>query len=223
MSVGFFLTRFKHRTDQELQTIIDGEDFAVDAKEAARIILKEREASGLVIEPVEETKSPPPLPSLPPPLPSEKMGIHPFNGMIYLRSWTVKDLITHLTIGIAWLAIYQLLIYYNNEPEIFPIVRNTGLALYFTTIVFNHVLYRKDHGRSNNYLGRCMSDLAFFITFIISDLFFNTLFRNNVGTLSITEENLIQVMVGLCIIFMAVEAVIALLKYLLRLLKWEIL
>lgn len=223
MAVDFFLARFKSKTIIELKTIIEGDDYTPAAKEAAQIILKERAALGPLDETVDEVKSPSALPPPIPSIPETKMGIHPFNPMAYLRSWGKKDLMTHLCIGILWLAIYEFMLYYSNEPAIYPVVRNIGITLFGLTIILNSALYRRDHGKSNNYFGRCLSDSAFSLVFLILTLIYHSLIRDIPNPLVGDPGDFLGLPLGLFILFMMVESIVSLFKYLFGFLKWQIL
>jgi hypothetical protein len=84
------------------------------------------------------------------------------------------------------------------------------------------MLYRKDHGKSNNYLGRCLSDLGFFFVFAILITVYHSLTADSLSPLFRDSESLIGMTLAFSLLFMAIEGIISLFKYLFRFLKWQI-
>lgn len=224
METDFFLSRFQFKTDNELQEILNGGDsYTIAAKQAAGKILEDRKALRANSQEHEKVTIPLKNSATENIRKPQKMGIHPFDPTPYLRSWGLKDLITHLSIGTTWLAIFELMIYYSSEPLIYSIIKVISIGLYLATLVINHVLYRKDHDKSNNYFGRCLSDLGSLVIFGILVTIYHALMSDSFNPLISNPEDMIALALSFFLIFMGIEAIISLFKYLFRFLKWRIL
>ncbi|GAB5525562.1 MAG: hypothetical protein Roseis2KO_34340 [Roseivirga sp.] len=223
MSVGFFLTRFKHRTDQELQTIIDGEDFAVDAKKAAQIILDEREASGVVVAPVEKVKSPPPLPKISLTAPPEKKNVHPFDPRPFVKSYGKKDLLSLLSLSMTMLVFARINDYYRSEDQITGTINTITTSMVFLLCLVNNIFFKKDHQTSNTFLGRCFNDVLLMSSFIIMTTLYEFI-ENGVLSASLISSftDLTMVIISLIIISLLFEAIVSLFQFLFSFLKWRL-
>ncbi|MCE7995442.1 MAG: hypothetical protein HEP71_25920 [Roseivirga sp.] len=221
MAVDFFLARFKNKADNELQAIVVDVDYSADAKQAAKIILEERRVSGQVVERIEEVKSPQSQSLIQPK--KKKRPVHPFNPTPYFKSLGFKDFLTILSVSTMMLAILLLARYFNYGPDLYIFIRIITVILMVFSFLLAHVLYKKDHNHSNNYIGRCINDIVLFSALTISITLYDLLVNNGSPPFF---ENLIDVF-GFILVFsflaLILEGIVSLFKYLFRFLKWEVL
>lgn len=221
MSVDFFLTRFRQRTNDELEIIVRTSDgtYSPEAVEAAVQILAERKNAGVVL-----TTSSPGAEILEKKNTEKSKHIHPFNPLPYLKSFGLNDLLTLLSVGMFLQAIAQLSRYYNYEPDL----RLTKIIILVSLLVFSilltHILYKKDHKKANNYLGRCIQDTFLFMAMSIYISLYDAI-ANQGGYYPYFEdgESLLAFVIGMFFISLIFEGLVSLFKFVFRFLKWQIL
>lgn len=216
MEIDFFLSRFKSKTNKELEDIINATGGYVPAAvEAAGEILKKRQVSGKFIE------APSPGAEI---LRKRKNSPHPFDPMPYLKSFGKKDLFTILAVSMFIQAITQFSRYYNFEPDLNLPKNIITAALITLAMLLAHFFYKKDHNRSNNYLGRCINDTLMFLALsghivlydvIANQGYFYPFFEDAGGVLAFT--------ISFFFIALAFEGLVSLFKYIFKSSKWEIL
>jgi len=130
---------------------------------------------------------------------------------------------TSLSLALLLLAIFEILDYYSSEE--WAISNVPGLRLIviglFAPIV--HVIYRLEHRRQNNFIGRNIHDYIFLIFLFILGRLYNYI---SGYTMDYKFEEWYQIIVNLAtfiIMVMIFESLISFVKYLLRLRKWQIL
>ena len=78
---------------------------------------------------------------------------------------------TVIALALLFHAIYDVFDYYSSEPFFELYLNYLLLLLYAGIILTNHVYYRYEHKRSNNFIGRLMNNVLFFVfIFIIGRL-----------------------------------------------------
>jgi hypothetical protein len=146
-----------------------------------------------------------------------------FGTRKFIRAFSYRDILTSASLALLLIAIRELIDYYAVDDWISA--RSNLLIAYFALIVmvFNHIFYKIEHKRSNNFIGRIFHDGIFLICFAIISRFQLFLAGNdfsmsfgNIGSFLFTTMSLILVVT-------TYELLVALLKRFLKLLKWQIL
>ena len=236
MEENTFLTTLKDKSKEELIYICDqASEYDPLAVEAATLLLQTQfnyqpDSSGELQPPVIATSTntdevldteQPASIEEPNPAPEYREAKGAFH---YLKAFNSADAWTIAVIVLFYASVVRLINYYIYEP-LFD--RVSGFWFYIPLTVFviilGHALYRRDHGFSNNYVGRGLQDIAIFFTYI----FFNTLYSLlDKGETNLFAENWADNLIGFTLLgaaIMAFQLVIWGLRSLLRSLRWDLL
>jgi hypothetical protein len=110
--------------------------------------------------------------------------------------------------------------FYSDEEIFENISTSLKTSMVFLFMPLNHIIYKIEHKRSNNYVGRTMHDLIFiglyFLLTMIQVFLSGATIRFDGGA------NVVGVLMGLIVFIMFLELAIAIVKRLLKILKWQI-
>lgn len=146
-----------------------------------------------------------------------------FSTRNFLRTLSYREFITSLSLALLLLAFYRTLDYYSNENWIENNESLLKLTLFCIILPLNHIFYKAEHKRQNNFIGRNLHDYIFLLLFVALyklQLFF-------MGTsLTFGVEGIGTVIVFLLVIVILVvvlELGVAIIKRVLRFLRWQVL
>ena len=142
-----------------------------------------------------------------------------FDKEAFFRPLSYRDFLTPFTLAISLLAFYQVMQYYLNEHWIADHWVSIAIVAFLVAPLLNHAIYKLEHRRSNNFVGRVLHDLIFFLIFFI---LFNVRTYILFGSIRQPDEGLPAVF-GVVIVAFIFEILVAILKRLLRLFKWQVL
>ncbi len=140
----------------------------------------------------------------------------------FIRALSHREFVTSLSLVLLLLAFYSVIDYYANEDWIqdnYSLLKSCLLAI---IIPINHIIYKSEHKRPNNFIGRNLHDWIFLILFIS---LYNLQLWIHGNTLSFGVKNaggLIILIMVLIFLIMVFELLVAILKRLLRFFKWQI-
>jgi hypothetical protein len=84
-----------------------------------------------------------------------------FTPRQFLRALSYRDFLTSITLGLLLHALFEVLDYYSSE-ELFEHTESLiRWILFILSLSLNHIVYRIEHRRSNNFIGRVIIDLIF--------------------------------------------------------------
>lgn len=83
----------------------------------------------------------------------------------FIRTLGYREFLTSLSLALLLLALYSVIDYYSNEDWIENNYSLLWYGLLGVTIPANHI-YRVEHGRANNFIGRNFHDYIFLVLFI---------------------------------------------------------
>lgn len=141
----------------------------------------------------------------------------------FVRTLSYREFVTSLSLALLLLALYSLLDYYFNEDWVENNYSTIKWTLLCVLIPINHVFYKAEHKRPNNFIGRNLHDYIFLLLFLL--LYKLQLFFYG-STLSFGAEGVgsaIVVILVIIIMVMLFELGVAIFKRGLKLLKWQIL
>lgn len=145
-----------------------------------------------------------------------------FSPKPYLRTFGRRDVFTCLSLALFLLAFGTLLDYYSNSDWVGEYQNFTlGLSCFILMIV-NHIFYRFEHKRSNNFIGRIINDCLLLMTFM---LVAKTIGLLRGGSLNFETGNIASSISMLILIFtlmVCLELLVAAFRRILNLLKWQI-
>lgn len=141
----------------------------------------------------------------------------------FVRTLSYREFVTSLSLALLLLAVYSLLDYYSNEDWIENNESVIKWTLSCLLLPINHIFYKVEHKRPNNFIGRNFHDYIFLLLFIL--LYKLRLFFYG-SSLSLGIEGIGGAIVFLLVFIITVmlfELAVAILKRGLTLLRWQIL
>lgn len=209
---NFFYERFLRKSDAELYNIIrNSSDFQKQAVDAASVILQERKEAGISIVKNQTKASDSFLDKF-----ADSLD---FSGKMYFRSFSRREIFTSASLAASVLALYFLTKYYSGEEWL----ENNRFLNFWTYLlvsyILNHVFYRLEHRRRNNFTGRYLQGVLFL--FMVA-IFFVAIGLLNNGTFSIEVNNLIVAIIAIVFCIFLLEVALSFLNRFFRLLKWHI-
>ncbi|WP_339752645.1 hypothetical protein [Algoriphagus aquimarinus] len=158
----YFLTKFQRKTRIELQRIVDNQEhYRPEAVLAATKLLNKKlseQALPILDEAAYPTRD-------------EKLKVDTlslsFDYRPFFRTLSYREFLTSISIAMFALAVIGIINYYSDER--FFVDAHSTWRLYTILFVFlaNHIIYRHEHKRSNNFLGRYINDLFLLVSMII--------------------------------------------------------
>lgn len=155
--------------------------------------------------------------------PDRDLADQVFSTRNFVRTLSYREFLTSLALALLLLAIYALLDYYSNEDWIENNESAIKWILFCILIPINHIFYKAEHKRPNNFIGRNFHDYIFLLLFV--SLYKLRLFLYG-SSLSFGLEGIGSAIVFILmfiIIVMFFELGVAILKRGLKLLRWQIL
>jgi hypothetical protein len=146
-----------------------------------------------------------------------------FSTKFFFRSLSFRDFFTSICLVLLLIAIIDVINYYSDvlvSEQVGSFVKATA---FFLAIPFNHILYRIEHKRSNNFIGRFIHDMIFVLLFFLLRAIEGDLFGKGFIDRPIHLSEVILIGIGLTISAALFEVVIAFLKRIFILFKWQIL
>lgn len=89
-----------------------------------------------------------------------------FSTRNFSRTLSYREFVTSLSLALLLLAIYSLLDYYSDEDWIEINEATIKWTLFCILFPINHVFYKAEHKRPNNFIGRNFHDYIFLLLFI---------------------------------------------------------
>ena len=139
----------------------------------------------------------------------------------FLRSFSFRDIYTAITVALVLTALMHILNFYADEDWLENKWYANNNIYIFLTIPVIHILYKKEHGRSNDFIGRCLHVLIFIFALYsirqIYSLTFSSQFHFVLGDIPFY---LIPLLLMVLVIFLELPS--TLLRFILTLFKWRI-
>lgn len=138
----------------------------------------------------------------------------------YIRAFSKREFMTIISMALLFAACFMI-IHYFRHIEI--ISENTLLILilcFLLISVKSHVYYRREHKRSNEFLGRVIQSYMLIVVIAILTMFLRTnVWGEDIG---VYGEEWLFLPFGLFIIVFCIEVFISFLKIIVNLFKWQI-
>jgi hypothetical protein len=146
-----------------------------------------------------------------------------FSPKFFFRSLSVRDFFTPFSLALLFIAIADVVNYYSDVLVTEQIGSYIKWTAFYLIIPVNHVVYRIEHKRSNNFIGRFIHDAIFVLFFFLLSDIKSYLFGSGFIDGPIHVSEVIAICLGFTISAALFELVIALLKRILMLFKWQVL
>lgn len=146
-----------------------------------------------------------------------------FSSRNFARTLSYREFVTSISLTLLLLAIYSILDYYSNEDWIETNETTIKWTFFCILMPTNHIFYKAEHKRPNNFIGRNFHDYIFFLLFAslykLSLFFYGS--RHSFGVDGVGSA--IVFFLVFFILVMLFELTVAILKRGLALLRWQIL
>jgi hypothetical protein len=146
-----------------------------------------------------------------------------FSTRNFVRALSYREFVTSLSLALLLLSIYSILDYYSNEDWIEYNESEIQLFLFCILAPINHIFYKAEHKRPNNFIGRNFHDYIFLLLFVSLNklrlFFYGSSFSFGVEGVG----GAIVLVLVFIILVMLFELAVAILKRGLKLLRWQIL
>lgn len=142
-----------------------------------------------------------------------------FNARQFVRALSYRDFLTSICLALVVVAMSEVIQYYSSE-NFFENRTNSFRNIFFLMMIpLNHIVYKAEHKRSNNFIGRVLHDLIFIGSFLI----INKILAFDINTIFAGEPlTFILFLLVIIILLVFFEIGIAILKRLFNLFKWQV-
>jgi hypothetical protein len=164
------IKKFQEKTKIELERIVSSEKHTLKAKEAAKYLLKNNSfrLNEVIAKSKEyrntknETKS-------------INKSVSPFNLNLFIKTISYREFLSLISSILLLICFILLRDFYSDYDFISSLYNPFLFILILSSSAFlNHIVYKFEHKRNNNYLGRVITDVAFFIFYSIFLLLYDT-------------------------------------------------
>ena len=146
-----------------------------------------------------------------------------FKLSLFIRALSYRDFLTSFSLVLLLLALFQLIDYYSYEEFLEHIdISSIRVILWIIFFILSHVIYKVEHNRSNNFIGRVMHDTIFIFVYALSNKLLWFLYGSHI-THEVDISGTLTLILGILISITLFEIVVAVVKRLLMLFKWQIL
>ena len=128
------------------------------ALEAAKFIINQR-AHGLIQGPIS-------IPNTNTSSQRKPVSQNPFKTQFF-KTFSFRDIYSAIMVALLYLAINKLLDYYNDEEWLEDKWYSKEIIYLMLSIPLLHIFYKKEHRRSNDFIGRCIHMYLFMVSFIV--------------------------------------------------------
>ncbi|WP_373395879.1 hypothetical protein V8V91_14965 [Algoriphagus halophilus] len=214
----YFLDKYQSKTKIELQRIVDNkEHYQPDAVLAASKLLYLRlneKLPQILGDSVNESKGE----NIKVDRISLSFDYHPF-----FRTLSYREFLTSISIALFYLAVFEIIDYYSDERFFED---SQGTWKWFTLLLvflINHILYRFEHNRSNNLIGRSINDLFLLVSiFLIRSSYALIVDISYDFSVDASVMGVVLVLFILPFFIFAFEIGVGILKYLLKIIRCQI-
>lgn len=215
----YFKNRFKSKSKQELQKIIDNKKgYRIEAVNAAISILDKRKYSDAPNIEVEEHKEK----YINQDTDSQPM-VYGLNPRPFIRTFSYRDILTSFSLALLLWSFIELINYYSDERLIRDIYGKLKLIGVASIVIANHIVYKIEHGRSNNFIGRSIHVMMFVLIVTIMIPVYKLLTESSYSfTFNLNLWDLFFTLFFMSAFIVLFETLLTLFKALLNLFKWQI-
>jgi hypothetical protein len=138
----------------------------------------------------------------------------------FIRTLSYRDFLTSGSLSLLLLALIRICMYAEEHGA--GDLKSLSVASVGIALFFNHLLYKVEHKRSNNFIGRVIHGFIFIILFLAL-LTLGTYLNGRKLLIGEDVAALFIMVMGLSVMLLIVELFIFLLNRFFKLFKWRIL
>ena len=215
---NYFLEKFKSKSKHELELIVANQaKYQPEAVRAAIELLNNNHELEIPIpqkaEAAKEQSEGSDFGTL-----SPSFNYRPFFGTLSYR-----EFVTSIALALLFHTLFEMVDYYSNERFFENSLKAWKVSFLVMVFLGNHVYYKFEHKRSNNFIGRSLNDLILLIILILSrvgyELMLDSSYRLN---LDANGAGFFFIILGIVIIVFAFETSVALLKFILKRVRCQV-
>lgn len=215
---NYFLEKFKSKSKHELELIVANQaNYQPEAVRAAIELLNGNNELEIPIpQQAEATKEP---------TEDSNFGVLSlsFNYKPFFRTLSYREFVTGLALTLLFHSLFEIVDYYSNERFFENSLRAWKISFFVAVFLCNHVYYRFEHRRSNNFIGRSFSDLILLIILILLRVGYELILDSNYRlNLDVDGVGFFFIILGIVIMVFAFETSVALLKFLLKRIRCQV-
>ncbi|GGF21405.1 hypothetical protein [Echinicola rosea] len=206
-----FIERYKRKSKEELQQIISNSaDYRKEAVMAAEKLLVDINVENRGSGKVEKVEY-------------ERSGLsESFKLSFFVRSFSYRDILTIISSALLCESLFQIMEYYRDETAFLAYYSAVKIILVFAFIVFNHVVYFKEHKRSNSLLGRSVMDTGFLLSLMLIHIVGEYMIYDRVIRYTMNILGTVVFTIFFIVSIFSLEMILGLIKYGLIKLKCQI-
>lgn len=144
-----------------------------------------------------------------------------FKLRLFLRSLSYRDFLTSIALGLLLHAFFEVLAYYSSEEIFEHRASSIRMTLFFIFLALNHIVYKSEHKRSNNFIGRVIHNLIFIAVYAIINVGHKLLIGAHLNY-SATFLSTLGIIITILVAAIIIELGVAIVKRLFILIKWQI-
>jgi hypothetical protein len=145
-----------------------------------------------------------------------------FSTKDFIRALSYRDFLTPFSLALLFIALREAIGYFSFVEWIDANSSLIIAAFMVLIALVNHIIYKIEHNRPNNFIGRCIQDIIF-VFLVIIFLEIRTQIWNGMSVVEFNVGGVIGVTFGVAIFVTLFELVVAFLKRCLNYFKWRIL
>lgn len=146
-----------------------------------------------------------------------------FSTRNFRRSLSYREFVTALSIAVLVLAGHAIIYYFSDIEWVGNNNQMLRVILILVLAPVNHVFYKIEHKRQNNFIGRNLHDYIFLLCFITVVKFYSWINGNAISVGFGNFQSSVMAIIGLIILIILFETVVAFLKIILRYFRWRVL
>ncbi len=169
---SYFLKKFENKSDAELLYVIDHKEaYQRAAVNAAIEIYNQRNTESIpkIHQKVEVAVT------------KKKEGAKnsSFDLQPLLRTFSYREVLNIVSFALFYLACFVVINFYSDELDLEEISTLIYSIVGITIISLNHIVYKIEHGRFNNYIGRMCLDILLIAVFVLLSNIYHFIFYHN--------------------------------------------
>ncbi len=145
------------------------------------------------------------------------------NPKLFLKNFGLNLILTNISLALLFLLFRETLILVFSTSLIYKIVQENLKFIGILIVIINHLIYRKEYRESNNYIGRCLNDSILILSFLFVIQLFNLYNDPSYSVPNLPFWSVIFLTILIFLLIIIFETLVAFLKYVLKLVKIDIL
>jgi hypothetical protein len=153
----------------------------------------------------------------------ESNPAYSFSTKDFIRTVSRRDLLTSFSLALLLIACFHIIDYYSFDDWVDDNESAIKLIIFLVIAPMNHVFYKAEHKRPNNFIGRNMHHHIFLLFVVALTVIRHWLYGSSFSYSASQWSNVVPVVIVVIIWVMLFELMIAIIKRILKLVRWQVL